>query len=55
MINKGKAYDIIFNNYSDWEMQNAVMETANFKTEIQNDPVQLLGAIQATMHCPISI
>ena len=35
-------------------MQNAVLKTAHFKTEIENDPVKLFSPFWVAMHLPIS-
>ena len=45
-----KAYAVIFNNYCTRAMQNRIEEHLNFKTKIENDPIELLHAIRSLTH-----
>ena len=40
------AYNIIFSNYCDKELQNRLENRKDFTTKIENDPIELLAAIK---------
>ena len=44
------AYNIIFSNFCDKELQNRLEHKENFNKEIENDPFKLLAAIKEMMH-----
>ena len=44
------AYNIIFSNFCDKELQNRLEHKENFSKEIENDPFKLLAAIKEMMH-----
>ena len=44
------AYNIIFSNFCDKELQSRLEHKENFNKEIENDPFNLLAAIKEMMH-----
>ena len=44
------AYNIIFSNFCDKELQNCLEHKENFTKEIENDSFKLLAAIKEMMH-----
>ena len=44
------AYNIIFSNFCDKELQNRLEHQVDFTSKIENDPFELLAAIKEMMH-----
>ena len=44
------AYNIIFSNFCDKELQNRLEHKVDFTSTIENDPFELLAAIKVMMH-----
>jgi hypothetical protein len=48
-----KAYVLIYSTYCNKMMQNRIKEHPDYKTTIQDDPIELLTKIKVLMHDPI--
>ena len=44
------AYNIIFYNFCDKELQNQLEHRVDFTSNIENDPFELMAAIKEMMH-----
>ena len=44
------AYNIIFSNFCDKELQNRLEQKVDFTSKIENNPFELLAAIKEMMH-----
>ena len=51
--NLGRAYAHILSTYCNGMMQHCIEEHPDFESTIQNDPIELLKAINIDMHDPI--
>ena len=51
--NLKKAYALIYSNYCTTGMQQSLQELSNFQSEIQDDPIKLLAAIETLAHNPV--
>ena len=51
--NLARAYALVLSTYCNRMMQHRIEEYPDFESTIQNDPIELLKAIQTVMHDPI--